>query len=71
MRQVDAVSTLYEVRSLALQPLAAGNSAEFSEADNSKTIQQSNGSYIIGFLTDLRFLVPVNRFFLNLYTSKP
>ena len=29
----------YRVRSLALQPLSAGNSAEFSQADNSKTIQ--------------------------------
>ena len=37
MRQ--AVSTLYRVRSLGLQPLSAGNSAEFSQADNSKTIQ--------------------------------
>ena len=37
MRQ--AVSTLYRVRSLALQPLSAGNSAEFSHADHSKTIQ--------------------------------
>ena len=34
-----AVFTLYRVRSLALQPLSAGNSAEFSQADNSKTIQ--------------------------------
>ena len=34
-----AVSTLYRVRSLALQPLSAGNSAEFSQADNSKTVQ--------------------------------
>ena len=34
-----AVSTLYRVRSLALQPLSAGNSAEFSQADKSKTIQ--------------------------------
>ena len=34
-----AVSTLYRVRSLALQPLSAGNSAEFSQADNSKTIK--------------------------------
>ena len=34
-----AVSTLYRVRSLALQPLSAGNSTEFSQADNSKTIQ--------------------------------
>ena len=33
------VSTLYQVRSLALQPLSAGNSAEFSQADNSKTVQ--------------------------------
>ena len=33
-----AVSTLYRVRSLALQPLSAGNSAEFSQADNSKTV---------------------------------
>ena len=38
MRQ--AVSTLYRVRSLALQPLSDGNSAEFSQADNSKTIQR-------------------------------
>ena len=30
------VSILYRVRSLALQPLSAGNSAEFSQADNSK-----------------------------------
>ena len=37
MRQ--AVSTLYRVRSLALQPLSAGNSTEFSQANNSKTIQ--------------------------------
>ena len=35
-----AVSTLYGVRSLALQPLSAGNSTEFSKADNSKTIQR-------------------------------
>ena len=34
-----AVSTLYRVRSLALQPLSAGNSTEFSQADNSKTRQ--------------------------------
>ena len=34
-----AVSTLYRVRSLALQPLSAGNSTEFSQADKSKTIQ--------------------------------
>ena len=33
-----AVSTLNRVRSLALQPLSSGNSAEFSQADNSKTI---------------------------------
>ena len=38
MRQ--AVSTLYRVRSLALQPLSAGNSTEFSQADNSKTIHR-------------------------------
>ena len=38
MRQ--AVSTLYLVRSLALQPLSAGNSAEFSQAGNSKTKQR-------------------------------
>ena len=38
MRQ--AVSTLYRVRSLALQQLSAGNSAECSEADNSKTEQR-------------------------------
>ena len=35
-----AISTLYRVRSLALQPLPDGNSAEFSQADNSKTIIQ-------------------------------
>ena len=35
-----AESTLYRVRSLALQPLSAGNSAEFSQAANSKTIQR-------------------------------
>ena len=35
-----AVSTLYRVRSLALQPLPAGNSAEFSKAGNSKTTQR-------------------------------
>ena len=35
-------STLYiELRSLALQPLSAGNSAEFSKADNSKITQRS------------------------------
>ena len=34
-----AVSTLYQVRSLALQPLSAGNTAELSKADNSKTTQ--------------------------------
>ena len=28
----------YRVRSLALQPLSAGNSAEFSQVNNSKTI---------------------------------
>ena len=37
MRQ--AVSTLYRVRLLDLQPLSAGNTKEFSQADNSKTIQ--------------------------------
>ena len=37
MRQ--AVSTYHRVRLLALQPHSAGNSAEFSQADNSKTIQ--------------------------------
>ena len=36
MRQ--AVSTLYRVRSLV--PLSAGNSTEFSQADNSNTIQR-------------------------------
>ena len=35
-----AVSTLCRVRSLALQPLSAGNSTEFSQADNSRTIQR-------------------------------
>ena len=30
---------LYRVRSLALQPLSAGNSEEFSEANYSKTMQ--------------------------------
>ena len=34
-----AVSTLYRVRSLALQPLSAGNFTEFSQANNSKTIR--------------------------------
>ena len=34
-----AVSTLYRVRSLDLQPLSAGNSADYSQADNSKMIQ--------------------------------
>ena len=29
-----------ELESLALQPFSAGNSAEFSQADNSKTIQR-------------------------------
>ena len=38
MRQ--AVSTLYRVRSLTLQPFSAGNFTEFSQADNSKTIQR-------------------------------
>ena len=33
------VSTSNRVRSLALQPLSAGNFAEFSQADNAKTIQ--------------------------------
>ena len=40
MRQAVIVSTLYRVGSLALQPLSAGNSAEFSQVDNSKTIQR-------------------------------
>ena len=35
---LQAVSTLYRVRLLALQPLSAGNSTEFSEADNLKTM---------------------------------
>ena len=35
----QAVSTLYRVRLLALQPLSAGNSSEFSQANNFKTIQ--------------------------------
>ena len=35
-----AVSTLYRVRSLVLQPLSAGNSAEFSQDDNSKAVQR-------------------------------
>ena len=30
----------YRVRSLALQPLSGGNSTEFSQADNSKTIKR-------------------------------
>ena len=46
-----AVSTLYRVRSLALQPLSAGNSAEFSQADNSKTVQPREVN-----LTSLDFL---------------
>ena len=38
MRQ--AVSTLYRVRLLALQPFSAGNASEISQADNSRTIQR-------------------------------
>ena len=34
------VSTLYQVRLLALQPLSAGNSTEFSQTGNSKTIHR-------------------------------
>ena len=34
-----AVSTLYRVRWLALQPFSTGNAAEFSQANYSKTIQ--------------------------------
>ena len=50
-----AVSTLYRVRSLALQPLSAGTPAEFSQADNSRTIQRrAMNFYIIGFLIFLR-----------------
>ena len=33
------IPSLYRVRSLALQPLSAGNSAEFSQDGNSKTVQ--------------------------------
>ena len=41
IRQNATLYKLYQVRSLALplQPLSAGNSAEFSQADNLKTIQ--------------------------------
>ena len=43
MRQAVSTCTLYQVtcKSLALQPLSARNSTEFSQADNSKTIQHS------------------------------
>ena len=34
------VGPLYRVRSLAMQPLSAGNSTEFSQADNLKTMQR-------------------------------
>ena len=36
-RYLPYIESLY--RSLALQPLSAGNSAEFSQADNSNTVQ--------------------------------
>ena len=41
IRQNATLYKLYQVRSLALplQPLSAGNSAEFAQADNLKTIQ--------------------------------
>ena len=52
-----AVSNLYRVRSLALQPLSAENSTEFSQADNSKTIQHTTVK-----LTSLDSLGNVNRF---------
>ena len=38
--------TLYGVRSLALQPLSTGNSSEFSQVDNSRTIQRRAMSLI-------------------------
>ena len=57
-----AVSTLYRVRSLALQPLSAGNSAEFSQADNSKSVQLTAMNLISLEITQ----VPVNQF---MYTS--
>ena len=57
MRQ--AVSTLYRVRSLALQPLSAGNSTEFSQADNSKTIQHRATILILHHWIPE---VPVNQF---------
>ena len=45
---------LYRVRSFGLQPLSAGNSTEFLEADNSKTAttqtRQSDEFYIIELL---------------------
>ena len=59
-----ALSTLYRVRLLALQPLSAGNSAEFSQADNSKTIQPREinlkllGS--LGFCEINRFMYTLN-----------
>ena len=59
----QAISTSYQVRSLALQPLSAGNSAEISEANNSRTTQRRGKN-----LTSLDSSVPVNRF---MYTPNP
>ena len=36
----SGIYLIYRVKSLALQPFSAGNSAEFSQADTSKTIQR-------------------------------
>ena len=57
-------STLYRVRLFALQPLSAGNSPEFSEADNSKTMQHRAMN-----LTSLDFLVSCESIYV--YTSNP
>ena len=49
-RDTYGIATLVVVHNPTLQPLTAGNSAEFSQADNSKTIQHRAN---VGFL---RFL---------------
>ena len=61
-----AVSTLYRVRSLALQQLSAGNSAEFSQADNSKTIQPREIN-----LTSLDFLGSRESIYIYFKPKKP
>ena len=59
MQQV--VATFYRIRTLALQPLSAENSAEFSQADNPKTIQPREINHWIP-------QIPLNRF---IYNSNP